>query len=129
VPDTDIVVKLVDVYPDGTAYNVAWSALRLRYRDGFQHPTLLEPGQVYQIRINGMTTANYFAPGHQIRLEVSGSNFPLLDRNWHTGGPNAEDTTGPVAHITIHHSAAYPSRLEYREYRGALRLNSAPLRA
>lgn len=126
VPDADVFVKLVDVYPDGTAYNVAWSCLRMRYRDSYQAPTLLEPGRVYAIRIKGITTANYFGPGHQMRLEVAGSNFPLVDRNWHTGGVNAEEVHGPVAHITLHHDREHPSRLEFYEYQGAIRPHSAP---
>jgi putative CocE/NonD family hydrolase len=125
-PDADVFVKLVDVYPDGTAYNVAWSGLRLRYRDSMKTPTLVEPGRIYEVRITGMTTANYFGPGHQIRLEVAGSNFPLADRNWHTGGRNDQDVTGPIAHITVHHDEAHPSRVEFTEYTGALNINSAP---
>jgi putative CocE/NonD family hydrolase len=128
VPDTDVFVKLVDVYPDNTAFNVAWSALRLRYRDGFGHAKLLLPGTVYPIRITGMTTANYFGPGHRIRLEVAGSSFPLADRNWHTGGANTRETDGPVAHCQVYHDAARPARLEYRRYVGPLALNSAPQR-
>jgi len=126
VPDADVFVKLVDVYPDGTAYNVAWSAVRLRYRESMASPTPVTPGTVYEVRIKGMTTANHFGPGHRIRLEVSGSNFPLADRNWHTGGPNADETDGPVAHITVHHDRAHPSRLEYHRYTGAIRPNQAP---
>ena len=126
VPDADVFVKLVDVYPDGTAYNVAWSGLRLRYRESLKTPTWLEPGRIYTLRITGMTTANYFAPGHQMRLEVAGSNFPLADRHWHVAGPNEEAVAGPVAHLTLHHDAAHPSRIEFREYTGPLRLNSAP---
>ncbi|MGC8486954.1 MAG: CocE/NonD family hydrolase [Clostridia bacterium] len=124
--DADLVVKLVDVYPDGTAYNVAWSALRLRYRDSYRDPAPLNPGQIYEIRIKGITTANYFGPGHQIRVEVAGSNFPLLDRNWHTGGPNSEEVHGRVARITLHHDAEHPSRIEFHRYTGAIRPNSAP---
>ena len=128
VPDADVFVKLVDVYPDGTAYNVAWSALRLRYRESMANPTSVTPGTVYEIRIRGMTTANYFGPGHQIRLEVAGSNFPLADRNWHTGGSNADEVDGPVAHLTVHHDREHPSRLEYHHYTGAIGRNSAPER-
>jgi putative CocE/NonD family hydrolase len=128
VPDADVFVKLVDVEPDGTAYNVAWSALRLRYRESMAEPRRLTPGAVYEVRIPGMTTANYFGPGHRIRLEVSGTNFPLADRNWHTGGANAEEVDGPVAHLTIHHDPDHPSRLEYHRYTGPIRPNSAPER-
>ncbi len=129
VPDADVFVKLVDVYPDGTAYNVAWSALRLRYRQGMATPTPTTPGTIYEIRIKGMTTANYFGPGHRIRLEVAGSNFPLADRNWHTGGQNADEVEGPVAHLTIHHDREHPSRLEYHHYVGAVGPNPAPARS
>lgn len=120
VPDADVFVKLVDVYPDGTAYNVAWSCLRLRYREGFGKPLPLVPGTVYEVTIRGMATANDFGPGHRIRLEVAGSCFPLADRNWHTGGANEWDIRGPIAHMTLHHDRARPSRIEFREYTGAV---------
>jgi uncharacterized protein len=79
VDDADVFVKLVDVYPDGTAYNLAGSCLRLRYRDGFGQPANLVPGQIYRIEVTGITTANYFPPGHQVRIEIAGSNFPVAD--------------------------------------------------
>jgi putative CocE/NonD family hydrolase len=116
VPDTDVFVKLVDVYPDGTAYNLAQSCLRLRYRDGIDSPAHLLPGVIYRIEIVGITTANYFGAGHRIRLEVAGASFPLADRNWHTGDANELADDGPVANITIHHGADRPSRLRYRAY-------------
>lgn len=120
VPDADVFIKLVDVYPDGTAYNVAWSCLRLRYRDGYARPAPVQPGVIYEVRVRGIATANHFGPGHRIRLEVAGSSFPLADRNWHTGGANEWDTRGPVARLTLHHDAVHPSRIEYREYVGAI---------
>ena len=58
-----------------------------------------------------MTTSNYFAPGHRIRIEVSSSNFPRFDRNLNTGGDNYSETTGLVAHNRVHHSTRYPSAL------------------
>jgi uncharacterized protein len=117
-PDADVFVKLVDVYPDGTAYNLAQSCLRLRYRDGIDSPASLEPGEIYRIEIRGITTANYFPARHRIRIEVAGSSFPLADRNWHTGGQNELMTGGPIAHITIHHGQSHPSRLRITEYTG-----------
>ncbi len=118
VEDADVFVKLVDVYPDGTAYNLADSCLRLRYRDGAGKPANLVPGEIYRIEVSGITTANYFAPGHQLRIEVAGSNFPLADRNWHTGGRNDLATDGPVAHITLHHGADHRSALHFRAFTG-----------
>ncbi len=118
VADTDIFVKLVDVYPDGTAYNLADTCLRLRYRDSYEAPASLVPGEIYRVEVTGITTANYFAPGHQLRIELAGSNFPVADRNWNTGGQNELETDGPIAHVTVHHGAGYPSRLRFRQYTG-----------
>ena len=118
VPDADVFVKLVDVYPDGTAYNLAETALRLRYRDGLGNPARVEPGQVYQVTLRGITTANYFAPGHQVRIEVAGSSFPNADRNWHASGRNDQASDGPVARLTLHHGGDRPSRIIFREYLG-----------
>jgi putative CocE/NonD family hydrolase len=118
VPDADVFVKLVDVYPGGTAYNLAETALRLRYRDDIANPASLEPGQVYRVELRGITTANYFAPGHQVRIEIAGSSFPNADRNWHTGGRNDLASDGPVAHLTLHHGGDRASRIVFREYLG-----------
>jgi uncharacterized protein len=118
VPDADVFVKLVDVYPDGTAYNLGETALRLRYRDGIANPASLVPGQVYRVEVRGISTANYFAPGHRIRIELAGSSFPNADRNWHTSGRNDLATDGPVAHLTLHHGGDHPSRILVREYLG-----------
>lgn len=120
VPDTDVVVKLVDVYPDGTAYNIADSCLRLRYRDGIDKPASLVPGQIYRVEVRGITTANHFPPGHRIRIEIAGSGFPHRDRNWNTGGRNELATDGPVAHIALHHGSGHPSRIRFREYLGPI---------
>jgi len=111
-----VFVKLVDVYPDGTAYNLAQSCLRLRYRDGIDKPANLLPGEIYRVEIGGITTANYFPAGHKIRIEIAGSSFPLADRNWNTGGQNELMTDGRIAHITVHHGQAHPSRLRFTEY-------------
>ncbi len=121
VEDADVFVKLVDVYPDGTAYNLALGCLRLRYRDGFERPDRLVPGEIYRIRIGGITTANYFPAGHQIRIEIAGSSFPLADRNWHAGDRNDLATDGPVAHLTLHQGHGHESALHFRAYTGEIR--------
>ena len=74
--DTDFTVKLVDVYPDGRAFNVQETILRARFRDGYDRVVLMEEGEVYELRLDLHATANYFGPGHRIRVEVSSSNFP-----------------------------------------------------
>jgi putative CocE/NonD family hydrolase len=110
--DTDVTIKLIDVYPDGTAYNLDETIQRLRYRDGYNKPPVwMESGKVYKVSIQPMTTSNYFPAGHRIRIEVSSSNFPRFDRNLNTGGNNYDEAKGVVAHNAIHHSREYPSEV------------------
>ena len=108
--DTDFTVRLIDVLPDGTAYNIDENIQRVRYREGYDKPPVfIEKDKVYKIAFQPMQTSIYFAPGHQIRIEVSSSNFPRFDRNLNTGGDNVSESEGVVAHNAIHHSAQYPS--------------------
>jgi uncharacterized protein len=110
--DTDVTVKILDVYPDGTAYNLDETIQRLRYRDGYERePVWMQPGKVYKVTVQPMMTSNYFAAGHRIRIEVSSSNFPRFDRNLNTGGNNYDEAQGVVAHNVIHHSQKYPSQI------------------
>jgi uncharacterized protein len=110
--DTDFTVKVIDVYPDGTAYNLDETIQRARYRDGYEKPPVwMEGGKVYKLALSPMNTSNYFAAGHRIRIEVSSSNFPRFDRNLNTGGNNYDETTGVVAHNAVHHSTEYPSQV------------------
>jgi putative CocE/NonD family hydrolase len=124
VEDADVFVKLVDVYPDGTAYNLADGCLRLGYRDGYERPAKLVPGEIYHVRIGGITTANYFPAGHQIRIEIAGSNFPLADRNWHAADRNDLAVDGPIAHLTLHHGEGHESALHFRAYTGEITVNT-----
>src|SRR5712691_7725026 len=108
--DTDFTVKVLDVYPDGRAYNLDESIQRMRYRDGYDKPLAwMESGKVYKVTLQPLTTSNYFAAGHKLRIEVSSSNFPRFDRNLNTGGNNYDEAKGVVAHNTVHHSKQYPS--------------------
>ncbi len=109
--DTDFTIKLIDVYPDGRAYNLDETIFRARYREGFDKEVWMEPGQVYKIEMSPMATSNYFAPGHSIRVEISSSNFPRFDRNLNTGGNNFDESDPVVAHNQIHHSKEYPSQI------------------
>jgi putative CocE/NonD family hydrolase len=110
--DTDFTVKVLDVYPDGQAYNLDESIQRLRYRDGYDKPLVwMEPGKVYKVTLQPLNTSNYFAVGHQLRIEVSSSNFPRFDRNLNTGGNNYDEGKGVIAHNSVHHSKQYPSQL------------------
>jgi len=109
--DTDFTVKLVDVHPDGTAYNVDDTILRARYRNGYDKQVFMREGEVYELTPTPMSTSHVFLKGHRIRVEVSSSKFPQYMRNLNTGGNNYDETGGVVARNTVHHSADYPSRI------------------
>jgi uncharacterized protein len=109
VKDTDVTIKLIDVYPDGKAYNLDETIQRVRYREGYEKEVFMEKGNVYKVKLSPMSTSNYFAAGHRIRIEVSSSNFPRFERNLNTGGNNFDESVGAVAHNQIHHSKKYPS--------------------
>ena len=104
-------MKVIDVYPDGRAYNLDETMQRLRYRDGYEKQVFMEPGKTYKVTLQPMTTSNYFDAGHRIRIEVSSSNFPRFDRNLNTGGRNYDETTWRTAKNTIHHTAGHLSRV------------------
>jgi uncharacterized protein len=113
VKDTDFTVKLIDVYPDGRAYNLDETIQRLRYRNGYDRPLAwMEAGKVYKFIFQPMTTSNYFDAGHRIRIEISSSNFPRFDRNLNTGGKNYDESNGVIAHNVVHHSKQYPSQVK-----------------
>ncbi len=110
--DTDFTVKVIDVYPDGRAYNLDESIQRMRYRDGYDKPLVwMKAGEVYKVALQPLNTSNYFEEGHRLRIEVSSSNFPRFDRNLNTGGNNYDEAAGVVAHNVVHHSAQHPSQV------------------
>jgi len=110
-PDTDFSAKLDDVYPDGTSMLISYGIQRARYRESQARATLIKPRKVYTYTINVWPTSNLFKAGHQIRLEVSSSNFPMFDRNPNTGHPFAQDAELRIAEQTIYHDKDRPSAI------------------
>jgi putative CocE/NonD family hydrolase len=110
-PDTDWMVKLVDVHPDGRAYSLADGAVRARYRSGVGRPERLEPGEIREYRIDLQATSNVFKVGHRIRIQVSSSNFPRFSRNPNTGAELASETQLRTADQMVFHDAEHPSRI------------------
>jgi len=114
-PDTDFTAKLIDVYPpnqdypEGFAMNLTDGILRCRYRDSWDSPTLMEPGEVYEVTIEAFPTSNRFQAGHRIRLDVSSSNYPHFDLNFNTGEPEGQATQVRVATNTVWMDASRPS--------------------
>ena len=109
--DTDFTIKLIDVYPDGRAYNLDETIQRARYREGYDKEVFMKEGEVYKLEISPMATSNCFKKGHRIRIEVSSSNFPRFERNLNTGGSNYDETEGVTAKNKIHHCKKYPSQI------------------
>ena len=79
--DTDFVVKLMDVWPDGFVQELCYGIVRARYRESFAS------------------------------LDVSSSDFPNFDRNHNTGGDDYFESTLVTARQTVHHDQHRPSRI------------------
>jgi hypothetical protein len=109
--DTDFTAKLVDVHPDGKAYNLCDGIVRARCRESLTTPTLLEPGKTYRYDIDLWVTSNLFKPGHRVRLEISSSNFPRFDRNPNTGHDFGADAELAKAEQSIFHDREHPSHV------------------
>ena len=109
--DTDFAAKLIDVDSAGRSWNVVSGILRARYRQSMAKPVMMDRGRTYRIEVSLKATAHQFQPGHRIRLWVTGSDFPLHDRNLNTGGDNVTETTGVTATNTVHFGGTNVSRL------------------
>jgi putative CocE/NonD family hydrolase len=110
--DTDFIVKVTDVYPDGYSQNITpplSGILRARYRESEFKQRLLVPGQIYQFKVSLMYTSHVFKVGHRIRVSITSSNFPHIDRNPNTGAPFGEDARFISAAQTIYHDEQHPS--------------------
>lgn len=110
-PDTDWTAKLVDVHPDGTAVNLNSGIVRASYRESSTDPKPIVPGKVYAYTIKVWPTSNLFKKGHRIRLDISSSDYPQYDPNPNTGSWLGESTARRVAHQTVLHDAAHPSKV------------------
>ncbi|MHC4541741.1 MAG: CocE/NonD family hydrolase, partial [Planctomycetota bacterium] len=110
-PDTDWFVRLIDVAPDGRALNVSEGAVRARYRNGFDKPSFLKPGEVVRYSIRMRPTSNAFLAGHRIRLDITSSDFPNYDRNHNTAADQNADATLAIANQTIHHGGKWATRI------------------
>lgn len=110
--DTDVVARLVHVRPDGRATSIQEGALRLRYRAGITRPQLMRPGETVQADVDLRSIAYLVPRGHRLRLQITSSSFPRLERNLNTGAPNnADETRAMVAVNRIHHGPLAQSYL------------------
>jgi putative CocE/NonD family hydrolase len=113
-PDADLWVKLEDVAPDGTAWNLSspgTDVLRASERDRGAAPKPLAPSEIVTMRLPNLRTGNLFAKGHRVRIVLCGSFMPHFSRNLQTGESEARSSKARKASIRIHHDAAHPSRI------------------
>ena len=110
--DTDWHVRLCDVHPDGSARFLCHGMLRARFRESFEEPQLMQPGEVYEFRFSADACGVRFLPGHAIRVEVTSSWFPEYDRNTNSGAENNFLDANPVvAHQRIYHERGRASHV------------------
>ena len=115
VPDVDLWVRLLDVAPDGTAFNLVSpgsDVLRASYRNEKPQPELLKPGEIYKLNLDRMLTSNVFRAGHQIRIQISGAFSPHFSRNLQTGESEITSSKMCPAHVRIYHEPDHRSRIE-----------------
>jgi len=109
--DTDFTAKLVDACPCGCVQNLTDGVMRARFRKSMTEESLITPGEVVEYEIDLWSTSNVFLPGHQIRVEISSSNFPRFDRNPNTGELPGRSEEMVSALQNVLHSAEHPSRI------------------
>jgi hypothetical protein len=112
VPDTDFLVRLCDVYPDGRSYNVSEGILRARFRRSFQEEEMLKPGAIYSLGIDLPSTSIIFNKGHRLRVHVTSSSAPGYDPNPNTGEALHWSDRQQAAHTTVYISGIYTPYLE-----------------
>jgi putative CocE/NonD family hydrolase len=114
VRDFDLWVRLLDVAPDGTAFNLmspGLDVLRASYRNASLKPELLTPGKVYLLNLDRMLTSNVFRGGHRIRVQISAAFSPHFSRNLQTGESEITSSKTQFGHIRIYHDEEHPSRI------------------
>jgi predicted acyl esterase len=111
--DTDFLVRISDVYPDGRSILIMDYPCRARYREGFDHEALLVPGPPYQLQFDVGRASQIFNVGHRIRVTVASTGAPLYEPNPQTGGPPTIEFPPDAVKATnsIHHSRVFASRI------------------
>ncbi len=114
VKDFDLWVRLLDVAPDGTAFNLmspGLDVLRASYRDETVQPELVTPGKIYELPLNRMLTSNTFLKGHRIRVQISGAFYPHFSRNLQTGWSEIVSKESRVGQISVYLDGEHASRI------------------
>jgi len=109
--DTDWFVRLMEVEQDGKLFPLAEGKIRARFRESLSKPVLLEPGRIYEYRLDLWQTGITLPAGHRLRVEVASASLPVFSRNLNTGGHNEKETDFVAAEQRIYHDAAHPSHV------------------
>jgi putative CocE/NonD family hydrolase len=112
-PDTDMLVRISDVYPDGRSVLLVGYPWRMRYREGFDKQVLMDPDRVHPVRFRVGWMSQIFNAGHRIRVTVASTGSPLYEPNPQTGKPATIEFPADArkAINTIHHGSRYSSRI------------------
>lgn len=110
--DTDFTLKLVDIYPDGSTYNIQDGVVRMRYRGGISKEQLAVPGEIYRLELILRPSAYRFKAGHRVGVHISSSNFPRLARNLNTGEDNHRSTNTKIAINRVYSGHPYASYIQ-----------------
>jgi putative CocE/NonD family hydrolase len=119
--DLDLWVRLEDISPDGTAFNLmspGLDVLRASYRDLARGRQWLEPGKVYELDLTNLITSNVFLKGHRVRVQISGSFYPNFSRNLQSGKSEVDSAEIKKARIRVYHDTEHPSQILLPVVRG-----------
>ena len=109
--DTDWFMRLIEVDDTGKLFPLVGGKIRARFRNSLEKPEPLEPGQVYEYRLDLWQTGITIPPGHRLRVEVASAAFPTYARNLNTGGHNEVETEYVAAEQAVYHDADHPSHI------------------
>ena len=115
VPDTDFVVRVYEIQPDGTSVRLTWDLMRARYRESLRQEKLVKPGEINRYEFNSFRFfSRRIAKGSRLRLVLRSPNSINWQKNYNSGGVVAEESgkDARTAHITLYHDAEHPSFLE-----------------
>ena len=111
VPDTDFIINLIDVYPNGHTQYLVNGIIRATYREGFGERKLIEPDRIYKYEFNLQPISINFQKGHRLRIEITSSDMDRYARNQNISDPPGITANIAIAHQKIFHSDKYPSSL------------------
>jgi putative CocE/NonD family hydrolase len=109
--DTDWFATLVEIEKDGKTFTLAAGKLRARFRNSVHKPEPLNPGQIYEYKLDLWQTGITVPAGDRLRVEVASADFPMFSRNLNTGGHNETETAFVSARQVIYHDKQHPSHV------------------